>query len=62
MDGGFEDAGFADRIVRGLTLGGGGEFKGDELIVGGVIGFVDGGEESRLVVCSVWVGANLLGW
>lgn len=62
MDGRFEDAGFADRIVRGLTLGGGGEFKGDKLIAGGVICLVDGGEESRLVVCSVWVGANLLGW
>lgn len=26
------------------------------------MGFVDNGEESRLVVCCVWVGANLFGW
>ena len=53
MGGGFQDAGFAQGVVGRLGLGGGGEFDGDELVGGGIAGFVDGGEEARLVVCCV---------
>ncbi len=46
MSGRFEDAGFTEGIVRRLTLGGGGEFDGDNQAGGGIVRFVYGGEKT----------------
>ena len=60
--GGGEDAGFAFGVVWGVCLGGSGEFEGEGLVGwGGLVGFVDCGEEARGVVGAVGEGADGLG-
>ena len=46
MSGRFEDAGFTEGIMGRLALGGRRELDSDELVDGGIVRFIDGGEET----------------